>query len=73
MLSVLLTFSFETAVVPKNVMIYETFHPGSIVRIWGKDVDDIWYLMYEAPNNVPSKPTAKRFEPEIKQVFKLIE
>lgn len=65
-------FSFETAVIPKHVMIYETFHPGSIVRIWGQDIDDVWYLLYEAPNTIPNNPTAKRFEPEIRQVFKLI-
>lgn len=44
--------SFEQRVRPVAVNIYETYHPGSVVRIWATDGFDKWKLLWEGSPQV---------------------
>ncbi|KAK7601643.1 hypothetical protein V9T40_009084 [Parthenolecanium corni] len=44
--------SFDRKVRPLSVDIYETYHPGSVVRIWASDGFEKWKLLWEGPPQV---------------------
>lgn len=66
------TVRFDYAVIPTRLFIYETYNPGSIVRIWGRQMKQKWVLMWEGePQECP--PQARKFQPDIFKVNCLID
>lgn len=64
-------YSFKHAVIPTRICIYETYNPGSIIRIWGKSVSDIWGLMWEGePQYCPE--VSRKFQPDLYPINCLI-
>nr|CAI5842057.1 unnamed protein product [Callosobruchus analis] len=63
---------FESAVVPRDICIYETYNPGAVVRIWGKlGGDTKWVLLWKGhPQMCPKK--SRKFHPKIKPVNQLV-
>ncbi|XP_065203649.1 F-box/LRR-repeat protein 4 [Planococcus citri] len=51
--------TFEHKVRPLSVNIYETYHPGSVVRIWASDGANKWSLLWEG------KPQIREHSPNI--------
>ncbi|XP_024873907.1 F-box/LRR-repeat protein 4-like [Temnothorax curvispinosus] len=48
---------YHEAVYPIRVSIYETYNPGSVVRIWAQDPNNRWFLLWNGPPQiVPSTP-----------------
>ncbi|CAH1967495.1 unnamed protein product [Acanthoscelides obtectus] len=66
------TVEFESAVVPRDICIYETYNPGAVVRIWGKLASDThWVLLWRGhPQQYPSK--SRKFHPKIRPVNQLV-
>uniref|UniRef100_A0A8D8XHW1 F-box/LRR-repeat protein 4 n=1 Tax=Cacopsylla melanoneura TaxID=428564 RepID=A0A8D8XHW1_9HEMI len=59
--------SFEVAVFPFSVRIYETYNPGSVVRIWAGDRCGRWKVLWEgAPQAVSTG--SRVFRPRIKPI-----
>ncbi|CAB0010638.1 unnamed protein product [Nesidiocoris tenuis] len=59
--------SFEQKVYPVEVCLYETYNPGSVVRIWAGDGLGKWKLLWEGePENVLH--TSRRFSPVINRI-----
>ncbi|KAI5710290.1 hypothetical protein M8J75_007379 [Diaphorina citri] len=59
--------SFEVAVFPFSVRIYETYNPGSVVRIWAGDRCGRWEVLWEgAPQAVSTG--SRVFKPRIKPI-----
>lgn len=67
----------ENAVVPQKILIYETFHPQSIIQIFGAMIpydtsgncgDVRWYELWSADPEQESRFKATVFEPEIKKI-----
>ena len=44
---VLTDLQFEEMVYPFRVSVYETYNPGSVVRIWAATVLNEWNLLWE--------------------------
>ncbi|XP_049860890.1 F-box/LRR-repeat protein 4 isoform X1 [Schistocerca gregaria] len=58
---------FEQAVYPVEVKVYETYNPGSLVRIWAADSNEAWTLLWEGlPQRVG--PVARIFSPRIRSI-----
>jgi F-box/leucine-rich repeat protein 4 len=58
---------FEEAVYPFRVSVYETYNPGSVVRIWAADHQNRWRLLWEGePQNVEHNP--RIFSPVIETI-----
>lgn len=65
--------SFDVPVVPLVISIFETFTPGSVVRILGKAIDvpevSAWKLLWEGPpqscNNLRH---SRLFSPKLKSI-----
>ncbi|XP_073955874.1 F box and leucine-rich-repeat gene 4 isoform X2 [Choristoneura fumiferana] len=58
--------SFEKAVYPLEVSVFETYNPGALVRIWALG-PTMWYLLWEGePEYVGDRP--RIFNPPIRQV-----
>lgn len=53
---------------PKNLMFYETFNPGAIVRIWARMTGGPWILLYEAVPDKVLDPEARIFAPKINKI-----
>ncbi|XP_014242278.1 F-box/LRR-repeat protein 4 [Cimex lectularius] len=59
--------TFEQEVYPEKVSIFETFNPGSVVRIWAGDGEGLWKLLWEGePQIVGHRP--RIFSPEIRPI-----
>uniref|UniRef100_A0A1B6DHT4 F-box domain-containing protein n=1 Tax=Clastoptera arizonana TaxID=38151 RepID=A0A1B6DHT4_9HEMI len=66
--------TFEEAVYPFRIMVYETYHPGSVVRIWAhyrKDLkevnkEDRWEMLWEGEPQIARH--ARLFSPDIKHI-----
>lgn len=72
-LYIFLVLSFETPVIPLVISIFETYTPGSVVRISGKvvDVPDIaaWRLLWEGlPQNCNGLRHSRLFAPKLKYI-----
>ncbi|PNF13730.1 F-box/LRR-repeat protein 4 [Cryptotermes secundus] len=58
---------FEEAVYPFRVSVYETYNPGSVVRIWAADHENHWRLLWEGePQKVDHTPMI--FSPVIETI-----
>ncbi|KAK9885275.1 hypothetical protein WA026_010772 [Henosepilachna vigintioctopunctata] len=59
-----ITVQFSQAVAPSKIFIYETYTPGSVVRIWGRRMKEKWTRLWEGP---PQKcpPEARKFQPKL--------
>lgn len=67
----ILVLSFEIPVIPMVVSIFETYTPGSVVRISGKVVDlpdtKAWRLLWEGlPQNCNGVKQSRLFTPQIR-------
>lgn len=51
---------FEQPVLASRILIYETFHPGAVVRIWGGRGRGFWSLLWQG---APRKHIGQRLEP----------
>lgn len=65
--------AFEIPVVPLVVSIFETFTPGSVVRISGKVIDvpdsTAWRLLWEGlPQNCNGLRYSRLFAPKLKLI-----
>ncbi|KAK9501330.1 hypothetical protein O3M35_012066 [Rhynocoris fuscipes] len=59
--------SFEQEVYPESICIYETYNPGSVVRIWAGDNEGLWKLLWEGePQIVEHGP--RIFSPKINKI-----
>lgn len=70
---VVLVLSFETPVVPLVISIFETYTPGSVVRISGKVIDvpetEAWILLWEGlPQNCNGLRHSRLFAPKLKSI-----
>ncbi|XP_018566119.1 F-box/LRR-repeat protein 4 [Anoplophora glabripennis] len=65
-----ITLEFESAVVPRDICVYEIYNPGAVVRIWCKLMCPSkrpWVLLWEgASQECPHK--SRKFHPKIKPV-----
>ncbi|RZC40330.1 F-box/LRR-repeat protein 4, partial [Asbolus verrucosus] len=66
-----ITLGFESAVVPRDICIYETYNPGAVVRIWGRYSDLNWKLLWEGPPQICPEESRK-FHPTIRKLNCLI-
>ncbi|KAL0113084.1 hypothetical protein PUN28_012359 [Cardiocondyla obscurior] len=52
-----ITIEYQEAVYPIRVSIYEVYNPGSVIRIWARDSDNRWFLLWNGlPQTVPLMP-----------------
>jgi F-box and leucine-rich repeat protein 4 len=62
---------FESFVLPKEIKIYETYNPGSVVRIlaycYNSNTDQRWEILWEAPPVLVEKK-AREFCPVLRKV-----
>ncbi|KDR23668.1 F-box/LRR-repeat protein 4-like isoform X2 [Zootermopsis nevadensis] len=58
---------FEEAVYPFRVSVYETYNPGSVVRIWAADVQNHWRLLWEGEPQLVGH-TPRVFSPVIQTI-----
>lgn len=69
----ILVLSFDTPVIPIVISIFETFTPGSVVRIMGKVVDlpetMAWRLLWEGlPQDCNCLKHSRLFAPKLKYI-----
>lgn len=69
----ILVLSFEIPVIPLVISIFETYTPGSIVRILGKAIDVpetmAWKLLWEGmPQNCNDLKQSRLFTPKLKLI-----
>lgn len=58
---------FEFYVIPTGVTIYETYNPGAVVRLWGRNSGCEWRLLWEgAPEKCDA--SARTFRPPIRNI-----
>jgi len=56
---------FYDAVYPIRVSIFETYNPGSVIRIWAQNLKNKWFLLWNGPPQiVPS--TTRIFSPPLR-------
>lgn len=59
---------YEHYVFPKSIRIYETYNPGSVVRILAYcDIKKVWKILFEAEPEVVEKKS-REFCPPIKEI-----
>ncbi|KAJ8923007.1 hypothetical protein NQ315_001555 [Exocentrus adspersus] len=67
------TLEFESAVVPRDICIYEIYNPGAVIRIWCKVLCPSkrpWVLLWEgAPQECPHK--TRKFHPKNQLTIRL--
>ncbi|XP_044759992.1 F-box/LRR-repeat protein 4 [Coccinella septempunctata] len=61
------TVRFNEPVIPTRLFIYETYSPGSIVRIWGRLDKGRWVLMWEGKPQYCT-PVARKFQPVLRKL-----
>lgn len=67
---------FEQAVIATRIIIYETYNPGAVVRIWGGKGRGFWTLLWQgAPQSCTRESPCKAvpFAPKIRVVQDLIQ
>lgn len=62
---------FELPVIATSVVIYETFNPGAVVRLWGGSGSGNWRLLWEGPPQ-RLEHHARLFTPKIRVYGDLI-
>lgn len=63
---------YDSAVYPIRVDLYETFHPGSVVRVWGSLEGQNWVLLWAGEPQTGLKAVSRIFSPPIEQPHVLI-
>ncbi|KAG0720322.1 F-box/LRR-repeat protein 4 [Chionoecetes opilio] len=63
---------YDCAVYPIRVDLYETYHPGSAVRVWGSLEGQGWRLLWAGEPQTGLKAAARIFSPPIEQPHVLI-
>ncbi|XP_071548734.1 F-box/LRR-repeat protein 4 [Panulirus ornatus] len=63
---------YECAVYPIRVDIYETYHPGSVVRVWGSLEGRGWILLWSGEPQTGLRAAARIFSPPIRQPNQLV-
>nr|XP_045611770.1 F-box/LRR-repeat protein 4-like isoform X1 [Procambarus clarkii]XP_045611771.1 F-box/LRR-repeat protein 4-like isoform X1 [Procambarus clarkii]XP_045611772.1 F-box/LRR-repeat protein 4-like isoform X1 [Procambarus clarkii] len=63
---------YECPVYPIRVDFYETYHPGSVVRVWGSLEGQGWILLWSGEPQTGLKPIARIFSPPIRQPNHLV-
>ncbi|KAK3872697.1 hypothetical protein Pcinc_022245 [Petrolisthes cinctipes] len=63
---------YEHSVYPIRVDLYETYHPGAVVRIWGSLEGKNWSLLWKGEPQIEVKGESRIFSPPIHQSHKLI-
>ncbi|KRT78169.1 F-box domain-containing protein [Oryctes borbonicus] len=66
-----ITLRFEAAVIPTAVIIYETYNPGAVVRIWARHTGENWLILWEGKPEI-CEQTSRYFSPPIRQISNLI-
>lgn len=58
---------FEQFVIPEKIILFETYNPGALVRIWSHDITEKWILLWEdEPHNYG--PKSRKFSPPLKKM-----
>jgi hypothetical protein len=57
--------TFEHKVYPKAITLFEVYNPGSLVRIWAKDSNGKWHLLYEAVSLETPSLESRKFKPAL--------
>lgn len=60
-----LDITFEHKVYPKAITLFEVYNPGSLVRIWAKDANCKWHLLYEADSLETPSSESRKFKPPL--------
>lgn len=60
---------FEQFVIPEELVIYETYNPGAIVRIWAYTAAEKWVCLWEVAPRSYSNISASRFAPPLKKLL----
>ncbi|KAG7166594.1 F-box/LRR-repeat protein 4-like 5 [Homarus americanus] len=63
---------YEHPVYPIRVDIYETYHPGSVVRIWGSLEGHAWVLLWAGEPQSGLKGEARIFSPPLMHTSRLV-
>ncbi|XP_045114039.1 F-box/LRR-repeat protein 4-like [Portunus trituberculatus] len=63
---------YDSAVYPIRVDLYETYHPGSAVRVWGSLEGQSWVLLWAGEPQTGLKAVSRIFSPPIEQPRVLI-
>ncbi|KAK8742727.1 hypothetical protein OTU49_001644 [Cherax quadricarinatus] len=63
---------YEFPVYPIRVDFYETYHPGSVVRVWGSLEGQGWILLWSGEPQTGLKSMARIFSPPIRQPNHLV-
>ncbi|XP_018329735.1 F-box/LRR-repeat protein 4 isoform X2 [Agrilus planipennis] len=58
---------FEYPVFPDLIIIYETYNPGAVVRLWGRMTGNSWKLLWEGPPQLCTQ-TSRKFTVKIKKI-----
>ncbi|KAL6260580.1 hypothetical protein P5V15_008101 [Pogonomyrmex californicus] len=58
---------YHEAVYPIRVSIYETFNPGSVIRIWAQGSDQ-WFQLWSGPPQIV-RPVSRIFSPPLKMCY----
>ncbi|XP_017778667.1 PREDICTED: F-box/LRR-repeat protein 4 [Nicrophorus vespilloides] len=66
-----ITVRYEIAVVPTKIIIYETYNPGSVVRIFGRIWGGEWHSLYEGKPEFCEK-TSRIFHPPLKKIYDIV-
>lgn len=68
-----LVLKFEEFVLPKEIRIYETFNPGTVVRIYAyNELPRHWELLWEANTLEHVEKKAREFCPPIKNNITIV-
>lgn len=67
-----LDIRYESAVYPIRVDFYETYNPGSVVRVWGSLEGHGWTLLWSGDPQLGLKAAARIFSPPITQPHRLV-
>ncbi|XP_036320020.1 F-box/LRR-repeat protein 4-like, partial [Rhagoletis pomonella] len=63
---------FEEYVLPEDIVVYETFNPGALIRIWAYTITKSWFCLWETDELYKPQPhsinKARRFSPPLKKI-----
>ncbi|XP_022916344.1 F-box/LRR-repeat protein 4 [Onthophagus taurus] len=67
-----ISLRFDEAVVPRTIIIYETYNPGAVVRIWGRIHGDKWHVLWEETPTIHPQ-TSRKFTVGIQNYMGIID
>ncbi|XP_059478198.1 F-box/LRR-repeat protein 4 [Neocloeon triangulifer] len=59
--------SFEHKVFPSAVTLFEVYNPGALVRVWARDANIAWCLLYQVDQLESAPLVARKFSPKLKE------